>query len=89
MLNFENSFYTHCINYQTITEIRLIRFKLCCEIIIQCSFEGTSGNIKSFNNGGTGTHLTNQKYTACIRLMKQACHLALWPSLKLPVFNFY
>ena len=29
--------------------------------------EGTSGTVQSYNNGGTGTHLTHQQYTACIR----------------------
>ncbi|XP_023319522.1 uncharacterized protein LOC111694750 isoform X2 [Eurytemora carolleeae] len=42
-------------------------------------FTGTSGNIKSFNNGGTGTHLTNQKYTACIRRERGYCSIC-WSS---------
>lgn len=42
-------------------------------------FTGVSGVIQSFNDGGTGTHLTNQQYTSCVRRERGYCSIC-WSS---------
>ena len=37
--------------------------------------QGTEGSLQSFNNGGTGTHLTGQGYSACVRREKGYCSI--------------
>ena len=36
-------------------------------------FEGITGTVRSFNSGGTGTHLAGQQYTVCVRRERSHC----------------
>ena len=49
---------------------------------------GVTGSIKSFNNGGEGTHLTRQQYSVCVRREKGYCSIC-WNSGRIYIFCYF